>query len=93
MDDAIKAHVSSMKITSDLISVITIKIRWLKPQVHIHRIIIFQQISILPIFGTSACCIKVLNFEKNGIDYVIIPIVSTQIFIPADSMFVVLKKS
>ena len=36
---------------------------------------------------------KVTNIETNGINYVIIPIVSTQIFIPADSMFVVLKKS
>ena len=34
-----------------------------------------------------------MKFETNGINYVIIPIVSTQIFIPADSMFAVLKTS
>ena len=34
-----------------------------------------------------------MNVETNGINNVIIQIVSTSIFIPADSIFVVLKTS
>ena len=34
-----------------------------------------------------------MNFETTGINYVIIQIVSTEILIPADSVFVVVKTS